>query len=46
MAGVEVMFVQQELIAQERGTDGQGRRLFTMADAYSQADLVSYPSEY
>ena len=33
-------------IADERGTDAQGRKLFTIADAYHHADLVAYPSEY
>jgi len=45
MSGVDVIFA-REHIAQQRGTDPRGRKLFTMADAYSQADLVSYPSEY
>ena len=43
--GVELVFV-SDRIAEKRGMDAQGRPLFTMADAYSQADLVSYPSEY
>jgi glycosyltransferase involved in cell wall biosynthesis len=35
-----------ERIAHKRGTDGNGRRIYSIGDAYSQADLVTYPSEY
>ncbi len=43
--GIKLMLV-AEHIADQRGTDANGRRLYTIADAYSQADLVAYPSEY
>lgn len=33
-------------IADERGTSADGRPLFTLGDVFSQADLVTYPSEY
>ena len=42
---VEVLFV-ADWIAAERRTAPDGRRLFTLDDAFSQADLVTYPSEY
>jgi glycosyltransferase involved in cell wall biosynthesis len=31
---------------QTRDIDANGHRLYTVADAYSEADLVTYPSEY
>ena len=43
--GVDLIFA-DEHIADQRGTDADGRKLYTIADAYSQADLVAYPSEY
>ena len=43
--GVDVLYV-DDRIAAARGTDAQGRRLYTLDDAFSQADLVAYPSEY
>lgn len=33
-------------IDEERGIDGEGRRLYTLADAYAVADLITYPSIY
>ncbi len=45
MFGVRILFI-ADRIAEERGVDAEGRKLFTLADSYSQADLVSYPSEY
>lgn len=33
-------------ISEHRGQALDGRRLYTIGDAYSQADLVAYPSEY
>ncbi len=45
LLGVEVMFVDRS-IADERGTDAEGRPLFTIDDVYPQADLVTYPSTY
>ncbi len=43
--GVQLIFA-DDRIAEQRDTDANGRRLYTVADAYSQADLVAYPSEY
>lgn len=45
MLGVEVLYVDDRITAQ-RGSTSDGRRLFTLNDAFSQADLVAYPSEY
>jgi glycosyltransferase involved in cell wall biosynthesis len=33
-------------IGQTRGTTADGRRIFTLADIYPQADLVTYPSSW
>lgn len=43
--GVSLIFA-EDRIAERRGSDGKGRKLFTIADAYAAADLVAYPSEY
>ena len=43
--GVELIFADDH-IAEKRGTDEQGRKLFTLEDSFSQSDLVAYPSEY
>ena len=43
--GVELLSVDR-WIAEQRGTAEDGRPLFTLGDAFSQADLVTYPSEY
>ncbi len=45
MLGVEVLYV-DDRIAARRGFTSDGRTLFTLNDAFSQADLVAYPSEY
>ncbi|MFV1966168.1 MAG: glycosyltransferase [Pirellulaceae bacterium] len=45
LMSVEVLFV-ADWIAEERGTDARGRQLFTLGDVFSQANLVTYPSEY
>lgn len=45
MLGVTVLYV-DDRIAEQRGTDAEGRRLYTLDDAFTQADLVAYPSEY
>jgi glycosyltransferase involved in cell wall biosynthesis len=34
------------LIAESRGVDDQGQKLYSLADIYHQADLVTYPSAY
>ena len=43
--GVRVVSI-DHLIAPERGVNGHGERLYTIADAYLAADLVTYPSGY
>ncbi len=43
--GVQLVFA-DDRIGEERGTAADGKPLYTIADAYSQADLVAYPSEY
>ncbi len=45
LLGVELLFVAGR-IGETRGIDHQGRKRFTLSDAFSQADLVAYPSEY
>lgn len=45
MMGVQVLYA-DDRIAETRGTTPDGRKLFTLGDAFSQADLVAYPSEY
>lgn len=45
LMGVQVLYVDNR-IAEQRGLDEDGRVLFTLNDAFSQADLVAYPSEY
>lgn len=42
---VEIVFV-ADRIAEARGVATDGRKLFTLGDVFSQADLVTYPSEY
>ena len=42
---VELVYV-SDRIAAKRGTDDAGRPLFTLDDVFTQADLVTYPSEY
>ncbi|MCK5849268.1 MAG: glycosyltransferase family 4 protein [Kiritimatiellae bacterium] len=43
LLGVETLLC-DHLLAEERGTDKDGNKLYTLADFYSQADLVTYPS--
>lgn len=42
---VDVIFA-DKWISDRRGTTPAGRKLFTIHDAYSQADVVTYPSTY
>ena len=42
---VPLVFVDR-WISEQRGTGDDGRPLFTLGDVFSQADLVTYPSEY
>jgi glycosyltransferase involved in cell wall biosynthesis len=45
MMGVDVLYI-DDRIAESRGVDSEGRSLFTLSDAFTQADLVAYPSQY
>jgi glycosyltransferase involved in cell wall biosynthesis len=45
LMNVELVFV-DDWIAEQRGTGPDGRPMFTLDDVFTQADLVSYPSEY
>lgn len=35
-----------EIVSEERGTTDDGRKTYTLGDAYSQADFITYPSLY
>ncbi|MDD4270687.1 MAG: glycosyltransferase family 4 protein [Pirellulales bacterium] len=43
--GVDLRFVYTH-VAEARSVDADGRRCYTLADAYSQADFITYPSLY
>lgn len=43
--GVDLRFVHTS-VSDVRSTDADGRRRYTLADAYSQADFITYPSIY
>ena len=43
LLGVNVRF-ESEIVGVARGTTADGRRIYTLADVYPQADLVTYPS--
>jgi mannosylglucosylglycerate synthase len=43
--GVDLRFVHTS-VSETRSVDPEGRRRFTLADAYSQADFITYPSIY
>jgi glycosyltransferase involved in cell wall biosynthesis len=45
LMNVELLFVDR-WIAEQRGMAADGTPLFTLGDVFSQADLVTYPSEY
>jgi len=45
MLGVEVIFA-EPWIASERGTAVDGRKQYTIWDAYRHADFITYPSTY
>ncbi|HSH95626.1 MAG TPA: glycosyltransferase family 4 protein [Roseimicrobium sp.] len=44
-AGIDVRFI-ADRVGEERGTDDQGRKRYTLFDVYPHADLVTYPSLY
>lgn len=43
--GVDLRLVDQR-VGDKRTLDAEGRRVYTLADAYSQADFITYPSIY
>jgi mannosylglucosylglycerate synthase len=43
LLGVSTIFA-ADLIAEQRGQTTDGRKIFTLADVYPQADIVTYPS--
>jgi glycosyltransferase involved in cell wall biosynthesis len=45
LLGVEVIFA-EHVIGPHRGVNAAGERVYTIWDAYQQADLVTYPSAY
>ena len=45
LLGVDVVWAKDH-IADKRGVSADGHKLFVVGDAYSQADLVTYPSTY
>lgn len=44
LMGVKTRFV-ANIIRQQRGTTADGRRVYSLADVFTHADLVTYPSE-
>ncbi len=43
--GVDLRFVSTR-VGEIRSTDSEGNKMYTLADAYSQADFITYPSLY
>lgn len=43
--GVEIIFT-DHIVDEQRGKTDDGRRIYTLGDAYSQADFITYPSLY
>lgn len=43
--GVEIIFT-DHIVDEQRGKTEDGRRIYTLGDAYSQADFITYPSLY
>ncbi|MDI1249446.1 MAG: glycosyltransferase family 4 protein [Lacunisphaera sp.] len=44
-AGIDVRFI-ADRVGETRGTDAQGRKIYTLFDVYAHADLVTYPSHF
>ncbi len=44
-AHLDVRFI-AERVAEQRGRDAEGRKIYTLFDVYPHADLVTYPSHY
>jgi glycosyltransferase involved in cell wall biosynthesis len=43
--GVDLRFINQR-VGEIRSTNERGERMYTLADAYSQSDFITYPSTY
>ncbi len=44
-ASIEVRFI-ADRVSETRGMNSQGKKVYTLADVYPHADLVTYPSHY
>jgi glycosyltransferase involved in cell wall biosynthesis len=44
-AGIDVRFIWNR-VGEARGTNAEGQKVYTLADVYPHADLVTYPSHY
>lgn len=44
-AGISAVHI-ADRVGERRGTDAQGRKIYTLYDVYPHADLVTYPSHY
>jgi glycosyltransferase involved in cell wall biosynthesis len=44
-AGIDVRFI-ADRVGETRGTNADGRKVYTLLDVYPHADLVTYPSHY
>jgi glycosyltransferase involved in cell wall biosynthesis len=44
-AGIDVRFI-ADRVGETRGMNAEGRKVYTLADVYPHADLVTYPSHY
>jgi glycosyltransferase involved in cell wall biosynthesis len=44
-AGIDVRFI-ADRVGETRGTNAQGKKVYTLSDVYPHADLVTYPSHY
>jgi glycosyltransferase involved in cell wall biosynthesis len=45
LLGVDALFV-SDIISEHRGVTADGRKIYTLADIYPHADLVTYPSTF
>ena len=44
-AGIDVRFI-ADRVGERRGTNAEGKKIYTLSDVYPHADLVTYPSHY
>jgi len=44
-AGIDVRFI-ADRVGETRGTNAEGKKIYTLSDVYPHADLVTYPSHY